>query len=361
MNVLMFGMSSYPGGIENYIINYFCHPAFPSDRIHIDFVTYEDTIAYEDTLKEKGYIIHRVPHLKKNPLGYFRACKALAYRNHYNAVYVNMLTAANALPVYLAGMFKIDKIILHAHASSTINGLARKALHRINRNHCNKKASLRLACSEKAGRWLFGNQKYTVIPNAIDCNRFKPSDENRKEVRELFGISDETLLIGHIGRFAEEKNHGFMLDILKELITDNVDAKLMFVGDGYTRNQIERRVADERLEDYVIFAGTTDKTERYYPAFDVFLFPSSFEGFGMAALEAQSCGIPCVCSDTLSPLLNASGENKSLSLEESAAVWAEEIRQIKKTDSLLMNEKIRNSDFNIEKQVVQLVKLIEME
>lgn len=357
----MFGMTSYPGGIENYIVNYFCHPSFPSNRISIDFVTYEDKIAYEERLENKRYNVYTVPHLKKSPFAYFKECKRLIKENGYDAVYVNMLTAANALPIYLAGLFNIKKIILHAHASLTINGIARKSLHMVNRGFCNRKASMRLACSEKAGEWLFKNRHYYIIPNAIDCNRFIPSNENRKSIREKYGIKDETILIGHIGRFAEEKNHGFMLDILTSLIKDNVDAKIIFVGDGYTKRSIEQRVKDESLGKYVIFAGTSNETEKYYPAFDVFLFPSTFEGFGMAALEAQSCGVACVYSDSLSPLLNVTGKNRILSLKESATVWANEIKKTAHMDKQMMNESVRKSDFNIEKQVLRLADLIEME
>lgn len=354
----MFGMSSYPGGIENYIVNYFCHPSFPSDIIQIDYVTYEDSIAYQDKLEAKKYRIIRVPHLKRNLLGYYKAIKAIFRQCGYDAVYVNMLTAANALPVFLCEHFKIRKLILHAHASSTISGAIRRTLHCINKDYCNRKATLRLACSEKAGKWLFGQRKYSVIPNAIDCDRFKPSKEHRKAIRAKYGVSDHTLFIGHVGRFAEEKNHSFMIDILKALVADNNDAKMMFVGDGYTKATVEQKVKDNNLQDKVIFVGTTSETERYYPAFDAFLFPSTFEGFGMAALEAQSCGVPCVCSDTLSPLLDVTGTNMQLSLNESPSEWAESIKKTSMINKSQMNEIVRKSEFNIDNQIKRLTGLL---
>lgn len=355
----MFGMSSYPGGIENYIVNYFCHPSFPSDRIHVDFITYEDSIAYEDRLTEKGYHVYRVPHLKKNPIGYFQKIRAIAKDNNYDAVYVNMLTAANALPVFIAKQLKVNSIILHAHASSTISGALRRTLHNINKGWCNKSATLRFACSDEAGAWLFDNDEYTVIPNAIDPDRFTPSTQRRNIVRSKYGITDDTLLIGHIGRFATEKNHAFMVDVLKAILDSGNHAKLMFVGDGYTKDAVQQKVKDDGLADSVIFVGTSSETERYYPAFDVFLFPSTFEGFGMAALEAQSCGVLCYCSDTLSPYLNVSGKNISLSLRETPRYWAIEIVNHPIVDSKEMNQAIRQSSFNIENQIRKLSESLE--
>jgi glycosyltransferase involved in cell wall biosynthesis len=350
-------MSSYPGGIENYLINYLCFDSFPSDKVHIDFITYENKIAYEDKLKTKGYRVFRVPHLKKDPLGYFKTIKALFQENRYNSAYVNMLTAANALPVFLASHFHV-KTILHAHANSTISGVTRRTLHYINKEYCIRKASVRLACSEKAGKWLFGDSEFLVIPDAIDCGRFKPSEEYRKTLREQFGIADKTLLIGHIGRFAEEKNHIFMLDILQTLREDHVDTVMMFVGDGYTKPMVEQKVIDMNLESNVIFAGTTAEPEKYYPAFDVFLFPSVFEGFGMAALEAQSCGVQCICSDTLSQLLNVTGTIRSLGLQETPSVWAQEIKRKTEIDKQYMHELVRDSEFNIVNQENRLANLL---
>lgn len=358
MKILMFGMSSYPGGIENYIVNYFCHPSFPSENIQIDFITYEDTIAYDDKLKEKGYRIYRVPHLKRNPLGYYKAVKKVFEWNGYDAVYVNMLTAANALPVFLYDHFQIRKLILHAHASSTVSGVIRRILHKVNRRYCNSKATLRLACSEKAGKWLFEDKEFFVIPNAIDCERFKPSGKYRNTIREAYGVTENTLLLGHVGRFAEEKNHEFMIDILQKLVSDYVDAKIMFVGDGYTKSAVEQKVKEQNLQDRVIFVGTTSETEKYYPAFDVFLFPSIFEGFGMAALEAQSCGVPCICSDTLSPLLNVTRMNKNIGLEKSVTEWAKEVKDISNIQTNKMNERVRKSEFNIENQIRKLSDLL---
>ena len=359
MNVLLFGMSGYPGGVENYIRNYFCHPSFPAERIHLDFVACEQAIAYQRELEAKGYGVYRVPDVKRETAGYYRAVQSLMRSGRYDAVYVNMLTAANALPVFLAKQSGIKTIILHAHASSTIKGFARKTLHLLNQRYCSRAATVRLACSEKAGEWLFRDSECTVIPNAIDCARFHPSKAFRDEIRSQYRVGPGTLLLGHVGRFAAEKNHGFLLGILKEALSRGMDAKLMLVGDGYTKAQIIRKAGEDGLGERVIFVGTSPEPEKYYPAFDVFLFPSSFEGFGLAALEAQSCGVPCIASDTLSSSLNVTGTVRFLRLTDGPAKWAAAAEALKGADENQMHRAVRDSSFNIEGQVANLVKRLE--
>lgn len=357
MHILMFGMSSYPGGIENYIYNYFVNEQMSSEHT-VDFITYESTIAYEDKLKENGYAVHRVPHLKKNPFGYFKAVKRLIREKKYDCVYVNMLTAANVLPIVLADMFGVKKIILHAHANSTIHGFVRRFLHNFNKGYCNKKATMRLACSADAGRWIFGDNEFSVIPNAIDCTKFSYSAQARNEIRDSLGIGHDQLVIGHIGRIAEEKNHLFMLDVLKEILKIKPDAKMIFVGDGYLLDAVKNKAEEMQLQNSLIFYGTTDKANKIYSAFDYFIFPSAFEGFGMAALEAQSCGLKVFCSDTLSQELNVTGSMTYLSLLSTPGVWASEIINAEKADPAALNDAVKNSDYNIEKQIKRLSGLL---
>ena len=358
IEVLMFGLSSYPGGIENSMVNVLCHESFPADRIRVTFVTYEDTLAFSDMIKRKGHRIKRVPHLKRHPLGYVRSIRKLLQTGRFDAVYVNMLTAANAAPVYAAKACGVERIILHAHASNTVSGFFRRCFHLFNRSSCAKCASLRLACSADAGNWLFGNREFSVIPNAIDCHRFKPSEENREVVRKKNGIGRQTLLIGHVGRFAPEKNHAFMLDILSTLLQNGIDANLMFIGDGATKEDIVMGAKKRGLIQYVHFEATTSEAEMYYPAFDVFLFPSSFEGFGVAALEAQSCGVPCVCSDMVPKTIDVTRTTRFISLSKSPEYWAKSISEIHACSREAMHRAVSSSAYNIDKQIPGFINLL---
>ena len=357
-NILMFGMSSYPGGIENYIKNYFCNDIF-SEHFHIDFVTYEGCLAYEKEIDHAHHSILKVPHLKKNPFGYFKAINKAMQTTDYDFVYVNMLSCANFLPVLLASSNKVKNLVLHAHASNTVGAL-RKIMHRLFKEFCNRHATLCLACGEQAGKWLFGDREFTVVPNAIDAGQFCYSEENRNRIRTQLGITETDLVFGHIGRFAPEKNHGFMLEFFGEWLKSHGSKnKLLFVGDGGLRDEIQHRAEQMGLQDHVIFFGTTDCAWEIYPAFDYFLFPSTFEGFGMSVLEAQACGRKCFVADTLPKAVNVSGTVCFLPIDNGVSCWIDAVNNADNNMTPMeMNQKIKDSEYDIYCQVKRLVNLL---
>ncbi len=361
MKLLMFGMSSYPGGTENYIRNIFFNESV-SERISIDFITYEEDLAYSDEMQSLGYRVLHVPHLKRKPLGYFKAVSRIMRSERYDAVYVNMLCAANPLPIYFAKANKTPQIILHAHSNSTVKGAVRGILHKLCRGYCDRAATLRLACSQDAAKWLF-DQKNTacrieIIPNAIDTEKYSFSNEHRTKIRESFGIGDE-LLLGSVGRLAPEKNDMFMLDILRCISDRGIPARLMLIGDGALRPAIEERIRELDLSDKVILTGTVIDPYKFYSAFDRFLFPSLFEGFGISALEAQSCGARVFCSDTLSRELDVTGSVRYLPLSQGAGLWADEIlKDHDRSRTNEMNSKIEASPYNIKNQRERVMELI---
>ena len=135
MKILMFGMSSYPGGIESYIANTFlCEDV--SKLLNIDFVTYETSLAYSDSIIKNNHRIIFLPHLKRKPFGYLTSLIKILKRNNYDCIYVNMLTAANILPILIPRLLGYKKIIVHAHANSTLKGFLRKFLHHTNKYFC---------------------------------------------------------------------------------------------------------------------------------------------------------------------------------------------------------------------------------
>lgn len=362
MKILMFGMSSYPGGTENYIRNIFFHKDC-SDKIQIDFITYESSLAYSDEMEKYGYTVLCVPHLKKHPVGYFNEVAKIMRNREYDAVYVNMLSAANPLPVFLARKNNVQRIIVHAHSNSTIKGIARLLLHRLGKSYCDKAATLRLSCSHTASKWLFNfenkSSPLVVIPNAIDSQKYCFSQEDRTKLRKLYRITDDEFVLGSVGRLAPEKNNFFMLDILYNLLKKGITAKLILVGDGGLRPKIENRIRELQIENNVILAGTVIDPNKYYSAFDCFLFPSSFEGFGISALEAQSCGLKCFCSDSLSKELNVTNTIRYLSLSSGAEHWAEKIMNDKEEFCPAdMNKCIQESPYNIYKQRKRILEFI---
>ena len=184
-----------------------------------------------------------------------------------------------------------------------------------------------LTCSRPAALDLFGEeaaQKAVILKYGIDTRRFAFSASVREECREELGLAGSDYVIGHIGRFAEQKNHRFLIDIFYEVSKVCPEARLLLLGEGTLQEEIRQRVSQYGLEDKVIFAGVTERTERYYCAMDVFVLPSLFEGLGIVNLEAQASGLSCVVSDAVPREVDVSGRMEFLPLGDAKA-WRDSL------------------------------------
>ena len=163
------------------------------------------------------------------------------------------------------------------------------------------------ACSRAAGIDRYGKkvgadpERCIVLHNSIDTKHFAYDPRLRAETRAKLNVSDEELLIGHIGRFVPQKNHTFLIDIFSEVCKIHENSKLLLLGKEDAAQTVRRKVETLGLTDRVIFAGVQNDTSPYYQAMDVFVLPSVYEGFGIVNLEAQCSGLPCVISDTVAP------------------------------------------------------------
>ena len=162
------------------------------------------------------------------------------------------------------------------------------------------------ACSAEAARDRFGrkisenHQLCQVLKNAIDLQQFFISASNREYIRKKYAIDKDAFVIGHIGRFAEQKNHRFLIEVFEQIVRDFPNAVLLLVGDGELRSKIENMVFEHNLTQNVIFAGVQTNVQEFYQAMDVFAFPSLYEGLGIVLIEAQASGLPCCVSDSVS-------------------------------------------------------------
>ena len=182
----------------------------------------------------------------------------------------------------------------------------------------------RLAVSYDAGKTLYGNYLgFDIVSNGIDCNKFSYNPEKRNILRKKLGLEDK-YVVGHIGRFSEQKNHKFLIDIFAEIYKREKSAVLLLLGFGPLENEIKTKVKSLGLEKVVRFEGVKEDVQDYYQVFDVFVFPSLFEGCGIVALEAQCCGLPCIMSNAI-PKETFVCNSKVVSLNCSAKTWADSI------------------------------------
>lgn len=248
--------------------------------------------------------------------------------------------------------------IAHAHNAHTgeSSSLLRKVYEAGMRHLIKSYATVMMGCSEKACRYVFGdncmsNNCVMVMPDGIDCERFAFNKEMREKGRREYGLEDK-FVVGHVGHFNPAKNHEKILSVFADLAKRREDVALLLVGDGELENDVRAKVQELELNDRVVFAGAHKDIENMYQAMDVFLFPSRYEGFGMAMIEAQANGLACVASDVVPKDTNADGRAVYLSLDEADEKWADAIENA----PLRSSNKVKNviACFGVENSVKNL-------
>ena len=248
---------------------------------------------YYDNKKDKGFL------KKIYYIIYFNKFLKL-HKNNYDIIHINSGSSFTlAIGAYIAKKNGIKKVIVHAHSSGTSRN-RHKIINKILSRYY-KYADNFLACSKEAAKYHFPNEiiqknNYTIISNGIDIEKYKYNEEKRKEYRKLLNINDNEILIGNVGRLSKEKNQIFILEILKKILNKNKNYKLLLIGNGSYKNQIKNKIEELKIKDNVIIFENRNDINYLLMAMDIFVFPSIFEGLGIALIEAEATGLPSICS-----------------------------------------------------------------
>ena len=293
------------GGAETLIMNLYRH--IDRNNVQFDFVeNTEKAAAFDSEIRSLGGRIYHCPHYNgKNHFAYVKWWDRF-FKEHaaeYAAVHGHLGSTA---AIYLRAAKKYG---LHtvAHSHNTKGVGFGDLIYRAYAFPTRFIADRFFACSRAAGIDRYGKkvgadpERCIVLHNSIDTKHFAYDPRLRAETRAKLNVSDEELLIGHIGRFVPQKNHTFLIDIFSEVCKIHENSKLLLLGKEDAAQTVRRKVETLGLTDRVIFAGVQNDTSPYYQAMDVFVLPSVYEGFGIVNLEAQCSGLPCVISDTVAP------------------------------------------------------------
>lgn len=169
-----------------------------------------------------------------------------------------------------------------------------KEIHRFNRLFVSKLATHYFSCGYEAGEWMFKKKEFEIINNAIDTKKYIFNEEIKKKIRHDMKL-ENGFVIGHVGRFVEQKNHAFLIDIFNGIYNQNPKAYLILIGDGELLPSIKEKVNQLNLSENVFFLGLRQDVTDLLQAFDVFVFPSLFEGLPIALIEAQADWITMFC------------------------------------------------------------------
>lgn len=355
-NILVFGMTENPGGVESFIISYY--RKMNHKKIHFDFLANtKNQIAYENELSKMGSKVFHIHSRSRHPIKYYKELNSFfrKYAQNYQCIWLNLNSLANIDYLKLAKKYNIPRRIIHSHNSQNMDGRFRGYLHKINKKQIQYYATDYWACSVKAANWFYDDNlmsKVKIIKNAIDLTRVKFDLNKRRKIRQAYNITN-SFVIGNIGRLHFQKNQVFILKIFKELLVKIPNAKLIFVGQGPDRDKLEKLAIEFNINDKVIFAGVQTDISKWLSSFDLFIFPSLFEGFPIAGLEAQANGVPILASDNIIPDDAIINDNLYfLNLKNSPDVWANEILKLKKTlyriGDIDVIKNFNNSGYNID-------------
>lgn len=288
----------------------------------ISLFTDEIAPQFKQVLKDNHVNVITSSNRKKNQLAYYKELKGILNNGKYDIIHAHGNSATLTVEMLAAKKCGVKTRIAHSHNTTCVHKFFDKMLRPL----FYKTYTHGIGCGDEAGRWLFGDHPHVVIKNGIDLQKYSFDLQKRDEVRKKLGISDK-YVVGHIGRFTEQKNHDFMIEVFESYLKSNPDSVLLLLGDGPRESEIKALVKEKKLEKSVIFYGTTPDTSVFYSAFDVFLFPSKFEGVPLTLVEAQANGLPCVISDKISPEVIVTKLIRVKSLSDQAE-WARELQNV---------------------------------
>ena len=365
LRVLQVGMTRNLGGIETYLIEQFRH--LDKSKIDYDFVniTGEYSICYEDEILASGSKIFKVVSRHKNPLLHYWQWFNILLQNKgvYDVIVLNTNSLEYVFPLVLGKVFGIPVRVIHSHNSGFENkqGLARRLLVGMNKKLLAWSANLRFACSQFAGQWMFKDNPYYVIYNAIDIHKYDADLIVREETRNALGLHTELTLL-HVGRFSYQKNHSFLLDIFKEVHRIQPDSVLLLVGDTTEESEflteVKRKIKAYGLENVVRLLGRRDDVNKIMQAADVLVMPSFFEGLTVVGIEAQASDLPLLLSDTVTKELGLLPSTQFISLEAGPTAWAKAIVNSKRHNRQSRYEELKAAGYDIENETERVEKLL---
>lgn len=335
-------VAMHMNGISTAIFNYY---KLCRTNVEMSFVINNDVHNYysKEFLEDKNefYILERTRFFN-----YLHNLKRIIKKNKYDIVHIHGNSATMLLETMVAKVCKVKKIIVHCHNSEC----GHKVLHKLLSPVFKKTYHKALACSNLAGTWIFGENNYEVLYNGIDVSKFKFNDGIRNEIRDEYEINNR-FVIGHVGLFNEQKNHEKLINVFHEVVKQKKNSVLVCVsGDKDVPDVLAKQIKALDLEEKVIILKECNNVNEILCALDVFVFPSKWEGLGIALIEAQASGLPCVISNTIPKDVDLTETVVRKDLDYCDKDWADEILKLEllsEKQRYAMNKKIEDSNYNI--------------
>ena len=343
------------GGIESFLAGVLLRQDLGEMEIDLAVAELRESV-YTQPLQARG--IRFVPlsgSSRRLPENWARFRRLLQERS-YDAVYLNVFQALSLRYGLLARRAGVPVRILHSHNTALRAHLLRPLkllVHRLARGLYGGVGTRYFACSDEAAAFLFPRSliragRVDFLPNGIETERFRFRPEIRERVRCELGLED-CFVLGHVGRLCGQKNQMFLLEVLAALLPVRPEAFLLLAGEGELRTDLERRAEELGIRDRVCLFGVTDKPWELLWAMDAFLFPSLFEGLGIALVEAQCAGLPALCSEHVPGQAVFTELARQVPLEKGAGAWAAAAAELRApADRAGYARAVREAGFEVE-------------
>lgn len=344
-------------GVMSVIMNYYRH--IDRDKVQFDFLHFiacEDS--YMEEIRELGGKIYCID----KPGSSFQSIKQL---NSFFRLHAGEYTWLHNHEVYLtfllrpiAKRYGLEKFIVHCHATKYSDKTLNAVRNRILCLPIRLMKVERFACSEAAGKFLYGEKmlkagKVFIMHNAIDCEKFRFRPEVRERLRKEMGLEGK-FVIGHVGRFERQKNHEFLIEVFAECKKEIDSCILLLIGEGSLRSKIEKKVVEKGLKNSIIFLTKRNDMEYLYQVMDLFVLPSLYEGLPVSCLEAQVNGLECIVSRTVTDELKKQTIGSIITmLPLEKKVWKQNIVSCKIRQTSI-SQHINNDNYDINLQSCRL-------
>lgn len=346
------------GGAETFLMK--MYRALNREKYQMDFCVNEDTNFYEKEILELGGRMYKIPAKTQSLTGWYTELKRIVRDNRYQYVLRIGEHSLATLDLMVAKQGGADYLIIRSSNASS-GGSVKQLLHKVFQFLAITVPTVKLAPSTEAAEYTFGkgcvdNGDVVLLHNAIDTDVYHFDPEGRERVRKELGL-EGMFVVGHVGRFNQQKNHDFLLDVFYALQKKKPEARLVLVGQGELEEQIRQKAQNLGVAQYVVFTGVRKDVPQLMSAFDVYVFPSLYEGMPNTVIEAQATGLPCVISDTITKEANITGLVKYLPLAD-VNDWAECAQKVFRENRMDTKELFHAQQYDIKSQAEVFVNCV---
>lgn len=324
-------------------------------NLHFDFVTpyYANNpkyIKFINSLDDSKLYCFNLPFKAgKNRFNVIKKYKKLLSVNQYDVVHINSGSISIlALFTFYAKKAGVKKVIVHSHMSGNFNNLKHTIMKILYAPVFNRYADVLVAPTKSAAYWQFSKNTFKkhgkILKNGINIQQYAYNDKIRKAYRKRLNLNDNEILIGHVGRLSPEKNQKFLIDLVNYFVKHNKKAKLLLIGSGPQKKFLEELIQKKGLNQYIQLIGNVNNVEDYLQAMDLFIFPSEYEGLGIASIEAQDAGLPVVASTNVPSDIKITKDVDFLDLNAPLKEW------YNKSLKMLSQNKYRDNNMELLKK-----------